>query len=81
MLDQICASLRYREAQTARREAYEKLNSACLLLSLRQLRERAAELESQYEPMATFSGEDEAIRERILQAVHYVITGRKEKPC
>jgi hypothetical protein len=70
----------YQLRQVERREAYEKLNYASTLLDLRQIKERAAELASQHEPTATFSGGDADVRQRILWAVHYVLTGRKEDP-
>lgn len=69
----------YQEAQAKRREAYEKYNGAGLLLELRHIQERAAELASQHEPTATFSGGDADVRRRILLAIHYVLTGRKDE--
>lgn len=71
--------MRYLIAQAERREAYEALNYASTLLELRHIQERAAELASQHEPTATFSGGDADVRRRILLAVHYVLTGRKEE--
>jgi beta-phosphoglucomutase-like phosphatase (HAD superfamily) len=75
----VAAPLRYEIAQAERREAYAELNYAGTLLELRQIRERAAELRSQHEPTATFSGSVPEVREAILRAVHYVITGHKEE--
>lgn len=72
--------LRYELAHAQRREAYEKYNGAALLLQLRQIEERAAELASQHEPMATFAERDQLTRRRILLAVRYVLTGHKEEP-
>jgi hypothetical protein len=70
----------YQLRQAERREAYEQLNYASTLLELRKVRERAAELASQHEPMATFAERDQLIRRRILLAVRYVLTGHKEEP-
>jgi hypothetical protein len=70
----------YQMAKVESREAYQQLNYASTLLDLRRVRERAAELASQHEPTATFSGGDADVRQRILWAVHYVLTGRKEDP-
>lgn len=72
--------LRYEFTHAQRREAYEKYNGASLLLKLRQIEERAAELASQHEPMATFAERDQLARRRILLAVRYVLTGHKEEP-
>jgi hypothetical protein len=70
--------VRYQLAQANRREAYQQYSYAATLLELQRVRERAAELASQHEPTATFSGGDADVRRRILLAVRYVLTGRKE---
>jgi hypothetical protein len=78
-LEAVSAGLHYQLAQAERREAYAKFDGAGTLLDLRKIQERAAELRSQHEPMATFSGGVDAVREAILRAVRYVVSGRKEE--
>lgn len=77
-VDAVSDALRYEIAQAERREAYARLNYASTLLELREIRERAAELRSQYEPMDAFCRSDEQTRRAILRAIRYVVFGRKE---
>lgn len=45
-------------------------------LTIAQIRERAAELESQHEPLNEFLGGDREVREKVLRVVFFVLNGR-----
>lgn len=66
----------YSEAQTERKRAYAAYNHASCDLNLAQIKERMAELHSQYEPLNTLTEGNREEREHILQAVFYVVVGR-----
>lgn len=67
--------MHYLLSQSEKREAYEKYNYASTLLELRKVKERAAEVASQHEPLASrFSSEQ---RELVLDIIRYVVDGRK----
>jgi hypothetical protein len=70
--------LKFMEAKAQEDAAFQLYCYAGSNLELKRLQARAAELASQHEPMAEFSGCNDAIREQILRAVQYVMTGRKE---
>lgn len=77
-LESLSDALHYQLAQAKRREAVEAAQYADILVQLRRIQERAAELRSQHEPAATFSGGDGEVRAAILRAVRYVVYNHKE---
>lgn len=78
-IEAVSAALHYQLAQAECREAQAQRNYAGVLLALRDIRKRAAELRSQYEPLAKLA-KDPAVQAVILKAVRYVVFGHMEKP-
>lgn len=61
--------IRRAEAQAAR----ERYDGSCTALELAKVNERAAELASQHEPLNTLTNVNREERERILQAINFVV--------
>ena len=74
----------YMLAQANKKAAYNLYNYASTLLDLEKVRERAAEVASQAEPINSLADNDEMTqREKMIAIARYVATGRKaweEKP-
>ena len=66
----------YMQAQAERREAYERFCRAEVELVNAQIRERLAEIKSQYEPLAGLLTRPMSERDRLYSAAYYVVTGR-----
>jgi hypothetical protein len=63
-------------AQAEKDAAYQQYNYASQRLENKTIMCRFAEIQSQYEPLATIIGESMATREQLVTACHFVITGR-----
>ena len=70
--------LKYQLAKMEKDKAYQAYNYAGCALTLAQIRERAAEIQSQSEPMEGWTFGSPTVRNAILAAVHYVLTGRDD---
>lgn len=69
----------YFRATEFRRRCQAECEAASARLDLAYIRERAAEVESQHNPLASIDvTPDLTNREKMIQAVKYVMTGRKE---
>jgi hypothetical protein len=68
----------YFHAQDKTRLARANVETASSRLELASIKERMAELRSQYEPLSSLlpEGASTADRERILAAIFYVVIGR-----
>lgn len=69
---------RYMHAQTSTRCAKAEYDAASVRLELACIRERAAELCSQHEPLHTMTGGDKLTRDIINKAIFYVLNGRQQ---
>ena len=66
----------YMARQTETRLAQAERSKATIKLEFARVKERAAELRSQHEPLHTLTAGDTEERQRILDAVFYVLVGR-----
>ena len=66
----------YQQAQTAVEAAKYHYDYASLALDMAHIKERMAELEYQYMPLADFDKGNTEQRKRTLDAIFYVVVGR-----
>lgn len=66
----------YKQAQTEREKAYERYNYASVALENAKIKERLAEIQSQFEPLASLMNNQTDERERLYAAAFYVVFGR-----
>ena len=66
----------YMTAQEKSRTAYQQYNYAGCALDLAHIRERLAEIKSQYQPLAGLLEKKMSERERLCAAAFYVVVGR-----
>lgn len=74
----VADQLAFQHAQAERREAVERHNYAGVALTLAQIRERLAEVRSQYEPVNTLLSQHSTEKDKALAVARYVVTGRKD---
>ena len=83
-LESAFAFQRYERASANKKAAYNLYNYASTLLNLETVRERAAEVASQLEPIGSLADNNEMTQREKMEAIaRYVATGRKaweEKP-
>ncbi len=72
----MCKLLIFFKAQAEKEVAREKSNYASQLLENKTIMCRFAEIQSQYEPLASIIGETTATREQLIAAARYVVIGR-----
>lgn len=70
----------YRIASAERREAFEAYNTASARLQLAQIRERLAEIKSQYQPINSLLEKSMPERERMWAIAYFVVWGRLPEP-
>lgn len=68
------SSLNYACKQAEKREAYAEYNAASRKLELAKIYERLAEIESQYEPLAKLTDDDE-VRHLLIAFAKFVVHG------
>jgi len=78
-IDALIAPSRFLIAQAEKREAYQRYNYAGQALELATIRERFAEIYSQFEPVNKIQAMKLDEREKLCAAAYYVITGRLPK--
>jgi hypothetical protein len=76
MSDKLAAPFHYRIAQSDKRTAYERYNYAASALELAQIKERFAEVYSQYDPVNKVSNMRYDDRDMLCAIAHYVVVGR-----
>lgn len=69
----------YLARQTETKLASTERSLATVKLEFARVKERAAEIRSQHEPLNTLTAGDAEERQRILDAVFYVLVGRFPK--
>lgn len=75
-IDAIVAPVRYQVAKAERSAAYERYNYAAVALELAQIKERFAELYSQYDPINAIKDMQMGERDKLCASAYYVIHGR-----
>lgn len=68
--------LLYTKAQADKKAAYELYNYAGQKLENAQIRERLAEIKSQYEPINSLLDGGGTMRDMLYAIAHYVVVGR-----
>lgn len=77
-LDAVSNILHYHLAQSEVRRWTAEHEAASAHLELALVRQRAAEVACQHEPLATIEASPAATRDKMLAAVRYVVVGRTE---
>lgn len=77
--DSWVASFRYQTAQAEKKTAYERYNYAGAALELAIIRERFAELYSQFDPVEKIKAMKGDERDRLCASAYYVMYGRLPK--
>jgi hypothetical protein len=75
-MDDLAAPFRYAKAKAEKQAAYERYNYAAAALELAEIRERFAELYSQWDPINAIKESSVEEREKLAAAAHYVVYGR-----
>jgi hypothetical protein len=75
-MDDLAAPFRYVNAKAEKKAAYERYNYASAALELAEIRERFAELYSQWDPLNAIKDSALDEREKLAAAAHYVVMGR-----
>lgn len=70
--------LHYQHAKAETKAAYERYNYAASALDMARVRERAAEVASQAEPLNSLIASDMDEREKFVALARYISTGRKD---
>jgi hypothetical protein len=76
MKDALMAPARYRIAKAEKEKAYERYNYAGSALELATIRERFAEIYSQWDPINKIKESSMDERDKLCAAAYYVIMGR-----
>lgn len=75
-LNDSAAPLRYSQAQSEKKAAYERYNYASVALELATIKERFMELYSQFDPVNKIKYLPLAERDKLCASAHYVMYGR-----
>lgn len=78
-IDSLVAPFRYQIAQAEKKTAYERYNYASVALELATIRERFAELCSQFYPVEKIKAMKGDERDRLCASAYYVMYGRLPK--
>ena len=75
-IEEMVAPAQYQVARAEKRAAYERYNYAGVALELAQIKERFAEIKSQYEPLEKIANADIDERKKLYAVAFYVVLGR-----
>jgi uncharacterized protein YaaN involved in tellurite resistance len=75
-LNDLAAPFRYSQAQAEKKAAYEHYNYASAALELATIKERFAELYSQWDPVNKIKDSGLEEREKLCASAYYILYGR-----